>query len=78
MKENSICLQSLSVGSGEMKIATNSHKVLGKAVMEGIEIEDLHVQVGVLVRLIWVQPCSKVAGFTEKTFRKVSNDRTGT
>lgn len=54
-----------------MKIATNNHKVLGKAVTEGIEREDLHVQVGVLVRLIWVQPCSKVAGFTEKTFRQV-------
>lgn len=54
-----------------MKIATNSHKVFGKAVTEGVEIEDLHIQVGVLVRLIWLQACSNVAGFTEKTFRKV-------
>ena len=54
-----------------MKIAINSHKVLGKTVVKGIEIEDVHIQVGVLVRLIWLQPCLNVAGFTEETFRKV-------
>lgn len=49
-----MCSQSHSVGSGEIKIATNSHKVLGKAVIEGVEIEDVHIQVGFLVRLIWL------------------------
>ena len=50
--------------------------MLGKAVIEGIEIEDLSKKAVVPVRLIWLQRAeaqahSAGAGFTEKMFTKV-------
>lgn len=37
------------------KTSAKNDKVLGKAVGEGIEIKDLSIKAGVLVRLIWLQ-----------------------
>ena len=76
MGGKNICFQFHSLVSGETKNSTNNCKMLGKAVIEGIEIEDLSKKAVVPVRLIWLQRAeaqahSAGAGFTEKMFTKV-------